>query len=246
MGCGASSAAAEAGAVAEAAAAASPLPLGHLTPSGVRRRPRAFSARHNRRFLNAPTLRPAHAGRAWLDATSAQLLVRWGGVSPPEDEVPVAAAPPDGPLFQQKIPKTDQPQPSPSDQLAQAAAPPPSNAAQLARTAVSLAFLREFYSACVVPLEHGAGRELTVKESVELVVMPAAAARRCSWAALAPAAFGPPLAFASHAFGNPLRLLVESLEAHFRDAVKRETYVWIGAFACAGAGRALRRARAPA
>ena len=106
----------------------------------------------------------------------------------------------------------------------------------MAACAVSLAFLRDFYARCVAPLELGraGGTPLTTKEVVQRLIMPAtrsAAALPCNFASLVPGAVAPPTAFASHAFGNPFRLLVCALEEHFMNALAADVYVWVDVFA---------------
>jgi WD40 repeat protein len=101
---------------------------------------------------------------------------------------------------------------------------------RVAATAVSLAFLREFYERCVAPLPGGAA--LTTKQVVTDLIMPATAARGApSFASLVPRAVSRPTAFASHAFNNPFSLLVAALSGHFADAVASEVFVWVDVFA---------------
>ena len=112
--------------------------------------------------------------------------------------------------------------------------------------AVSLAFLKAFYSEHVAPLDalnlddSGAAVALTTKEVVERVIKPLTAGARCRYIELdgapqwAPSkAEEEPLWFASHAFGNPFRLVVDALSAHFEAAGARdeEAWVWLDVFA---------------
>ena len=117
-----------------------------------------------------------------------------------------------------------------------AAHTPPSLAAAqsapqvLAARAVSLAFLQSFYDKCVAPLPGGAA--MTTEAVVTRIIMPATADMgRCSVAHAAPSAFAPPLAFVSHAFRNPLSLLLAALREHFRDALPEDVHVWLDIFA---------------
>jgi hypothetical protein len=100
---------------------------------------------------------------------------------------------------------------------------------RVAATAVSLAFLCDFYQRCVAPLP--GGEALTTKQVVERVIMPATASTKRSFASLVPGAVHRPTAFASHAFGNAFSLLVAALRAHFADAVATEVFVWVDVFA---------------
>jgi hypothetical protein len=101
---------------------------------------------------------------------------------------------------------------------------------RVASTAVSLAFLRDFYERCVAPLP--GGEALTTKQVVDQVILPATKdSGACNFASLVPGAVGLPTAFASHAFGNPFSLLVAALQAHFAAAVASEVYVWVDVFA---------------
>ena len=101
---------------------------------------------------------------------------------------------------------------------------------QLANCAVSLAFLQQFYDAVVAPLPGGAA--MTTEAVVLRLVMPATAALgRCSVAHACPSAFGAPRAFVSHAFRNPLSLVIAALRDHFRDAVASDVHVWLDIFA---------------
>ena len=112
---------------------------------------------------------------------------------------------------------------------------PPLAAAQslpqeLANRAVSLAFLQDFYDACVAPLPDGAAT--TTEAVVAQLILPATEKLgRCSVARAAPSAFGPPHAFVSHAFRNPFSLLLAALREYFRAAVASEVFVWLDVFA---------------
>lgn len=115
----------------------------------------------------------------------------------------------------------------------------------VARTAVSLAFLRAFKKQLVVPLL-GAG--VTTKEVVEFVVKPLAAGQQCLASRLPASAVGVPTAFVSHAWGSchygvaspacgcasdagSFALLVESVSDFFAGAVDSEVFVWLDIFA---------------
>jgi WD40 repeat protein len=101
---------------------------------------------------------------------------------------------------------------------------------ELAVRAVSLEFLQQFYDACVAPLPGGAA--MSTEAVVTRLIMPAThALGRCSVARAAPSACGAPLAFVSHAFRNPLSLLLAALRDHFRDALPEDVYVWLDIFA---------------
>ncbi len=108
------------------------------------------------------------------------------------------------------------------------AAPGGSAVERVAACAVSLAFLSDFYTRCVAQLERG-GPLLTTKDVVERVIKPAtqATAGSCNFASLMPGAVAPPATFASHAFGNPFRLLVSALQEHFMNAVAADVYIWV-------------------
>ena len=115
-----------------------------------------------------------------------------------------------------------------------ASVPKPDDAAmeRVAACAVSLAFLSDFYTRCVAPLESD-GAALSTKEVVERLIKPATLAEGVSrnFASLVRGAVAPPVAFASHAFSNPFRLLVSALEEHFMNAVAADVYVWVDIFA---------------
>jgi hypothetical protein len=101
---------------------------------------------------------------------------------------------------------------------------------RVASCAVSLAFLTDFYTRCVAPLE-SEDEPLSTKDVVERLVKPATQAACCKFASLVPGAVRPPAAFASHAFGNPFRLLVSALEEHFMNAVAADVFIWVDIFA---------------
>ena len=101
----------------------------------------------------------------------------------------------------------------------------------MAACAVSLAFLSDFYTRCVVPEEERSGALLTTQEVVESIIKSATLASKCNFVALVPAAVAPPTAFASHAFCNPFSLLVSALEEHFMNAVATDVYIWVDIFA---------------
>ena len=110
-------------------------------------------------------------------------------------------------------------------------APGGSAVERVAACAVSLAFLSDFYVRCVAPLERD-GAPLSTKDVVERLVKPATQANAArNFASLVPGAVRRPTAFASHAFGNPFRLLVSALEEHFMNAVAGDVYVWVDVFA---------------
>ena len=116
----------------------------------------------------------------------------------------------------------------------------------VARTAVSLAFLRAFYEQLVLPLCVG-GAQPTTKEVVERVVKPLSAGRSCLADRLPPAAVGIPTAFVSHAWGTchagdspvcacspgagSFALTVASVSDFFANAVPSETFLWVDVFA---------------
>ena len=103
---------------------------------------------------------------------------------------------------------------------------------RVAACAVSLAFLTDFYARCVAPLE-GGGALLTTTDVRRRLILPEteALSGRRTFASLVPGAVGPPDAFASHAFGNPFRLLVSTLKEHFMNAVPADVYIWVDIFA---------------
>lgn len=119
---------------------------------------------------------------------------------------------------------------APAEDGAGALAPALSLPQELADRAVSLAFLQEFYDVCVAPLPDGAA--MTTDAVVTQLIIPATETLgRCSVARVAPSAFGPPHAFVSHAFRNPLSLLLAALREYFRDAVASEVFLWLDIFA---------------
>lgn len=125
---------------------------------------------------------------------------------------------------------------------------PPPYAAE--RDAVSLSFLRSFYDREVRPLEDAAGgRALSTDDVAKRVIMRGAwteadgrarrfaelleASQRWAGPAGASGAASADMYFISHAFGNSFRLVVESLEAHFKaaGATPDSVFVWLGAAA---------------
>ncbi len=154
----------------------------------------------------------------------------------------------------------------------------------LAGTAISLAFLADFYATCVEPIAGGsamttkgalprcqyveprrndppayappagcadasrlrrgcgADRQAVGQDAAETFLGGPPSARcgqarggACAAACgLRPACWLTPgrsrTQFASHAFGNPFSLLVASLQAHFRDAVASECFLWVDIF----------------
>ena len=104
-----------------------------------------------------------------------------------------------------------------------------------AEGAVSLAALLRFTES----LPQGpSGR--TTKSVVDDVITPATSAARCRLIDLPGGPIGPadvwrrdspggarPLWFVSHAFGNPFRLLADTLRAHFRGEDPSGVYVWL-------------------
>ena len=110
----------------------------------------------------------------------------------------------------------------------------------VARTAVSLAFLRAFHQQLVQPL-CGENAGLTTKEVVERFVKPLSAGRSCLADRLPSAAVGAPTAFVSHAWGTchaseapeagSFALLVASVSDFFANAVAIETFIWLDIFA---------------
>ena len=95
------------------------------------------------------------------------------------------------------------------------------------RRGVSLAFLRAFAAA----LAAAGGGALTTLEVVDGVVRPCTEHLRAAFSRLVPHAFGSPVAFASHAWGNPFSQLVELLSEHYSDAPPAEVFVWVDVFA---------------
>ena len=117
----------------------------------------------------------------------------------------------------------------------------------VARTAVSLAFLRAFYERLVVPLSAGEP-PLTTKAVVERFIKPLTEGVSCLADLLPPAAVGVPTAFVSHAWGTchygapepacgcapgagTFALLVDSVSHFFASAVPEEVFVWLDVFA---------------
>ncbi len=114
----------------------------------------------------------------------------------------------------------------------------------VARTAVSLAFLRAFHEQLVKPLCSGGA---TTKEVVARLVKPISVGQNCLAARLPPAAVGVPTAFISHAWGTchaveppacvcgpgagSFALMVESVCDFFANALPSETFVWLDIFA---------------
>jgi len=98
---------------------------------------------------------------------------------------------------------------------------------RLAHKCVSLQFLIEFNEQVVQPYRP----TMTVKEVVEEIIIPATREKGCSFIdQLWPNMYVAPHAFISHAFGNRLTIMVESLKSYFKDAVFAEVYVWIDIF----------------
>ena len=98
---------------------------------------------------------------------------------------------------------------------------------RLAHKCVSLQFLIEFNEQVVQPYRP----TMTVKEVVEEIIIPATREKGCSFIdQLWPDMYVTPHAFISHAFGNRLTIMVESLKSYFKDAVFAEIYVWIDIF----------------
>ena len=114
----------------------------------------------------------------------------------------------------------------------------------VARTAVSLAFLRAFRKLVLAQL----GPRVTTKEVVERLVKPLAAKQFCLASRLPAAAVGVPTAFISHAWGTchygvtqpacgcasdagSFALLVDSVSDFFAGAVDTEVFVWLDIFA---------------
>ena len=117
----------------------------------------------------------------------------------------------------------------------------------VARTAVSLAFLRAFHERLVKPLSAGEP-PLTTKAVVERFVKPLATKCNCLADLLPPAAVGAPTAFVSHAWGTchfaraqpkcrcapgagTFALLVDSVSDFFASAMASEVFVWLDLFA---------------
>ena len=121
----------------------------------------------------------------------------------------------------------------------------PRSSDAVARTAVSLAFLRAFKNELVLPL---LGPNVSTKEVVERLVKPLAANEHCLASRLPAAAVGAPTAFVSHAWGTchygaearacgcspsagSFALLVDSVSDFFAGAVETEVFVWLDVFA---------------
>jgi len=97
----------------------------------------------------------------------------------------------------------------------------------LAHKCVSMKFLLEFYERVVRPYRP----DMTVKQVVEEIIIPATREKKCSFIdQLRPGMYVAPHAFISHAFSNPISIIVESLRSYFKDAVYAEIYVWIDIF----------------
>ena len=98
---------------------------------------------------------------------------------------------------------------------------------KLAHKCVSVKFLIELYEQVVQPYRP----TMTVKEVVEEIIIPATMDQQCSFIDLQrPNMYVTPHAFVSHAFGNPIRIIVENLKAYYKDAIYSEIYVWIDIF----------------
>eukprot|EP01036_Dinobryon_divergens_P037244 gene37244-biopygen29484 len=90
---------------------------------------------------------------------------------------------------------------------------------RLAHKCVSLQFLIDFTEQVVQPYRP----TMTVKQIQEEIIMPATREKGCSFIdQLWPDMYVVPHAFISHAFGNRLTIMVESLKSYFKDAVFAE------------------------
>ena len=122
----------------------------------------------------------------------------------------------------------------------------PRSSDAVARTAVSLAFLKAFRQQLVAPLL-GTGPRVTSKEVVESLVKPLSTGHFCLASRLPCPAVGVPTAFVSHAWGTchaggetscecaadagSFHLLVDSVTDFFASAVDTEVFVWLDVFA---------------
>ena len=122
----------------------------------------------------------------------------------------------------------------------------PRSSDAVARTAVSLAFLKAFRQQLVAPLL-GTGPRVTSKEVVERLVKPLSTGYFCLASRLPSPAVGVPTAFVSHAWGTchaggetsckcaadagSFHLLVDSITDFFAGAVDTEVFVWLDVFA---------------
>ena len=95
---------------------------------------------------------------------------------------------------------------------------------RLAHKCVSLKFLIVFFEKVVQPYREN----MTVKEVVEEIIKPFTSSEQCSFIdKVRPNMLVAPHAFISHAFNNPINIIVNNLKNHFKDAVHREIYIWI-------------------
>jgi WD40 repeat protein len=122
----------------------------------------------------------------------------------------------------------------------------PRSSDAVARTAVSLAFLKAFRQQLVAPLL-GTEQRVTSKEVVERLIKPLSTGQLCLASRLPSAAVGVPTAFISHAWGTchsiakpscscakdagSFHLLVDSVTDFFAGAVDTEVFVWLDVFA---------------
>eukprot|EP01035_Chromulina_nebulosa_P025721 gene25721-33587_t len=104
--------------------------------------------------------------------------------------------------------------------------PPPESDAmdRLAHKCVSLKFLIDVYKEVIVPLDE----YMTVKQVVEKIIKPFTKDKGCSFIdQVMPNMYVAPHVFVSHAFDNPISVVVRNLEEHFEGANFDEVYIWM-------------------